>query len=72
MQDIQVYNKDSGGTMKLREINTAANKIKINNLSWESLNTYISDMSFYNWANGNKVPSPPYQMVLRKAGVEDI
>jgi hypothetical protein len=56
--------------MKLSQINTPANKLKINMLSMESLNTYISDMSFYNWANGVKQPSPPYVMVLRKAGVD--
>jgi hypothetical protein len=58
--------------MKLKQINTPANKLLINTLSMESLNTYISDMSFYNWAKGNKSPSAPYQMVLRRAGVEDI
>ena len=41
-------------------------------LSMKKLNLYISDMSFYNWANGHKMPSRPYAVILRNAGVEDI
>ena len=58
--------------MKLHEINCPANKLAINQISMETMNAYISDMSFYYWANKHKVPSPPYKMVLRKAGVEDV
>lgn len=58
--------------MKLAQINTPHNKIKINMLSMKKLNLYISDMSFYNWANGRKMPSRPYAVLLRNAGVEDI
>jgi len=58
--------------MKLEDINTPENKIAINTISMRKLNSYISDMTFYNWSKGNKVPRRPYANILRNYGVEDI